>query len=153
MLGLRGHKYQQTCHFTGETNLNGYEKKSEWYHGSPPPLLPYLISGEWKYSSGRKKSPSSRYRGIGISTVQKKTTHSLQVKGLYHRAGTDHLKRLKIKNQLRKWLKRTTVTAEGGSPFWAVWKHARHEKFWKFMLQMRPFGYILHHLISFFFTS
>ena len=45
------------------------------------------------------------------------TTHSLQVKGLYHRAGTDHLKRLKIKNQLRKWLKRTVVTAEGGSPF------------------------------------
>ena len=41
----------------------------------------------------------------------------MQVKGLYHRAGTDHLKKLKIKNQLRKWLKRTIVTTEGGSPF------------------------------------
>ena len=92
----------------------------------PLPPLPYLISGN---SSGRKKSPPSRHRGVGISTVLKKTTHSLQVKGLYHRAGTDHLKRLKIKNQLRKWLKRTIVTAEGGGPFWGVREHARQEKF------------------------
>ena len=37
------------------------------------------------------------------------------------------------------------------SPFWGAWEHARQEKFWKFMLQMRPFGAILHHFISFFF--
>ena len=98
---------------------------------SSSPFPPYLISGKWKYSSGRKKSLPSRYRGVGISTVQKKTTHSLQVKDLYHRAGTDHLKRLKIKNQLRKWLKRTTVTAGGGSSFWRVWKHACQEKILK----------------------
>ena len=76
------------------------------------PLSHILSVANEKYSSGRKKSPPSRHR----STVLKKTIHSLQVKGLYHRAGTDHLKRLKIKNQLRKWLKRTIVTAEGGSP-------------------------------------
>ena len=29
MLGLRGHKYLQTCHSPGQTNLNGYEKKSD----------------------------------------------------------------------------------------------------------------------------
>ena len=76
--------------------------------------------GNERYASGRKKSPPSRYRAVGISTVQKKKhTHSLQVKSLYHRArsGTDHLKRLKIKEQLQKWLKRTAVNAEGGSPF------------------------------------
>ena len=95
----------------------------------PLPLSHILSVANEKYSSGRKKSPPSRYRGVGISTVQKKTTHSLQVKGLYHRAGTEHLKRLKIKNQLRKWLKRTIVTAEGGRPFWGVWEHARQEKF------------------------
>ena len=81
---------------------------------------------------------------------RKKTTHSLQVKGLYHRAGTDHLKRLKIKNQLRKCLKRTTVTAGSGSSLWRVWKHDCQEKFWKCMLQMRPFWAILHPFISFF---
>ena len=76
------------------------------------------------------KSPPSRYRGVVYPQFRKKTTtHSLQVKGLYHRAGTDHLKRLKIKNQLRKWLKRIIVTAEGGSPFWGIWEHARQEKF------------------------
>ena len=78
----------------------------------------YILSvSNEKYSSGRKKSPPSRCGGGCISTVQKKTTHSLQVKGLYHWAGTDHLKRLNIKNQLRNWLKRTIVTAEGVSPF------------------------------------
>ena len=123
---------------------------------SPSRLSHILSVANEKYSSGRKKSPPSRYRGVGISTVQKKkktTTHSLQVKGLYQWAGTDHLKRLKIKNQLWKWLKRTIVTAEGrtGSPFWGVWKHARQEKFWKCMLQIWPFGAILHHFISFFF--
>ena len=83
------------------------------------PLSHILSVANEKYSSGRKKSPPSRHRGVGISTVlkKKKTTHSLQVKGLYHRAGTGHLKKLKIKNQLRKWLKRTIVTAEGGSPY------------------------------------
>ena len=50
----------------------------------------------------------------------------MQVKNLYHRArsGTDHLKRLKIKEQLQKWLNRTVVNAEGGSPFWGVGEHA-----------------------------
>ena len=129
MLGLRGHKYQQTCHSPGEKNLNGYEKKSE-YHGSPPPPSHILSVPNGKYSSGTNTSPPSRYRSVDISTVQKKTTtYSLQVKGLYHRAGTDHLKWLKIKNQLRKWLKRTIVTAEGGIPFRGVWEHVRQEKF------------------------
>ena len=41
------------------------------------------------------------------------------------------------------------ITAEGGIPFWGVWEHARQENFWKFMLQMRPFGAILHNF-SFF---
>ena len=103
-----------------------------WISFSPSPLSHILSVANEKYSSGRKKSPPSRDRGVGISTFLKKkktTTHSLQVKGLYHRAGTDHLKRLKIKNQLRRWLKRTIVTAEGGSPFWGVWEHARQEKF------------------------
>ena len=119
MLGHRGHKYQQTCHSPGQTNLNGYEKNLIDITDLLLPLCHILSVASEKYSSGRKKSPPSRHRGVGISTVlKKKTTHSLQVKGLYHRAGTDHLKRLKIKNQLRKWLKRTIVTAEGGSPFW-----------------------------------
>ena len=78
------------------------------------PLLHILSVPNEKYSSETKTSPPSQNRGVDISTVQKKTTHSLQVKGLYHRAGTDHLKWLKIKNQLQKWLKRTIVTAEGG---------------------------------------
>ena len=118
----------------------------------PLPLSHILSVANEKYSSARKKSPPSRHRGVGISTVLKKTTttHSLQVKGLYHRAGTDHLKRLKIKNQLRTWLKRTIVTAKGGSPFWGVREHACQDKFWRFMLQMRPFGVILHHFINFF---
>ena len=117
---------------------------------SPSPLSHILSVTDEKYSSGRKKSPPSRYRGVVYPQFRKKTAHSLQVKGLYHRAGTDHLKRLKIKNQLRKWLKRIIVTAEGWSLFWGVWEHARQEKFWKFMLQMRPFGAILHHLVFFF---
>ena len=95
----------------------------------PLPLSHILSVPNEKYSSGTKTSPTSRYRGVDISTVQKKTKHSLQVKGLYHRAGTDHLKWLKIKNQLQKWLKRTIVTAEGGIPFWGIWEHARQEKF------------------------
>ena len=70
----------------------------------PSPLSYILYVSNEKYSSGRKKSPPARCGGGGVSTVQKKTTHSLQVKGLYHRAGTDHLRRLKIKNQLQKWL-------------------------------------------------
>ena len=148
MLRLRGHKYQQTCHSPGETNLNGYEKKN--LNDITDLLLPHdiLSVANERYASGRKKSPPSRYRAVGISTVQKKNhTHGLQIKSLYHRAGsgTDHLKRLKIKDQLQKWLKRTVVNAEGGSPFWGVWEHAPPEKFWKFMLQMRPFGAILHH--------
>ena len=86
---------------------------------SPSPLSYILSVSNEKYSSGRKKSPPSRCGGGVISKVQKKTTHSLQVKGLYHRAGTDHLKRLKIKNQVRNWLKRTILLPlpEGGSPF------------------------------------
>ena len=87
---------------------------------SPFPISHILSVAYERYASGRKKSPLSQHRGVGISTVlKKKTTHSLQVKSLYHRAGsgTDHLKRLKIKDQLQKWLKRTVVTAEGGSPF------------------------------------
>ena len=79
---------------------------------SPSPLSIILSVSNEKYSSGRKISPPSRCGGGGISKVQKKK----QVKGLYHRAGTDYLKRLKIKNQLRKWLKRTIVTAAGGRP-------------------------------------
>ena len=97
------------------------------------PLSHILSVANERYASGRKKSPPSRYRAVGISTVQKKKTHThgLQVKSLYHRAGsgTDHLKRLKIKEQLQKWLKRTVVNAEGGSPFWGVWEHATPEKF------------------------
>ena len=127
-----------------------------WISSYPYPLSHILSVSNEKYSSGRKKNPLSRCRGVGISTVQKKTTCSLQVKGLYHRAGTDHLKRLKIKNQLRKWSKRTIVTAEGGSPFGGGGggggEQACQEKFWKLMLQMRPFGAILHHFISFFST-
>ena len=53
----------------------------------------------------------------------------MQVKGLFNRAGTDHLKRLKIMEQLGKRLKITIVNAEGGSSFWGVWKHACPEKF------------------------
>ena len=71
---------------------------------SPPPL-PYLISGEWKYSSGRKKSPPSRNRGVGISTVQKKKKNNntqLASKRPISQGWADHLKRLKIKNQLWK---------------------------------------------------
>ena len=94
-----------------------------------------------RYASERKESPPPRYRAVGISTVQKKKTdtHGLQVKSLYHRARsrTGHLKRLKIKEQLQKWLKRTAVNAEGGSPFWGGggggggggWEHAPPEKF------------------------
>ena len=86
------------------------------------PLSHILSVANERYASGRKKSPPLRYRAVGISTVQKKKTHThgLQVKSLYHRArsGTDHLKRLKIKKQLQKWLNRTVVNAEGGSPFW-----------------------------------
>ena len=93
-------------------------------------LLPPILSvANKRYASGRKRSPPSRLRGVGISTVQKKKTHSLQVKGLYHRTGTDPLKRLKIKDQLQKWLKRIVVTAEGGSPFWEVWEHPPSENF------------------------
>ena len=36
-----------------------------------------------------------------MSTVQDKKTHSLQVKGLYNRAGIDQVKRLKIMDQLQ----------------------------------------------------
>ena len=96
------------------------------------PLSHILSVANERYASGRKKSSPSRYRAVGISTVQKKNhTHGLQVKSLYHRAGsgTDHLKRLKIKEQLQKWLKRTVVNAEGGSPFWGVWEQALPEKF------------------------
>ena len=39
--------------------------------------------------------------------------NSLQVKDLFNGDGTDHLKRLKIMDQLRKRLKRTIVNAEG----------------------------------------
>ena len=87
---------------------------------SPSPLSHILSVANERYASGRKKNPPSRYRGVGISTVQIKNTHSLQVKSLYHRAGsgTVHLKRLKIKEQLQKWLNRTVVTTEGGSLFW-----------------------------------
>ena len=96
----------------------------------PPPFSHILSVPNEKYSSETNTSPPSRYRSVDISTVQKKKkTYSLQVKGLYHRAGTDHLKWLKIKNQLRTWLKRTIVTAEGGIPFRGVWEHARQEKF------------------------
>ena len=117
----------------------------------PSPLSYILSVSNEKHSSGRKKSPPSRYKGVGISTVQKKTTHSLQVKGLYHRAGTDHLKRLKIKNQLRKWLKRTIVTAEGGSPFWGAWEHARqilkmyaaNEALWGYSTSFHNFFHLL----------
>ena len=52
----------------------------------------------------------------------------MQVKGLFNWAGTDHLKRQKIMDQLGKKLK-TIVNAEDGSSFWGVWEHARPEKF------------------------
>ena len=60
----------------------------------------------------------------------------MQVKGPFNRAGTDHLKRLKIIEQLGKRLKRIIVNAEDGSSFFCggggggVWgEHARPEKF------------------------
>ena len=98
----------------------------------PPPPSP--ISYQWRMKNIHQEEREALLHDIEvyckyIHSSEKKKTHSLQVKGLYHRAGTDHLKRLKIKNQLRKWLKRTIVTAEGGSPFWGVREHARQEKF------------------------
>ena len=91
--------------------------------------LPLILSvANERYSSRRKRSPPSRYRGVSISTVQKKK-HSVQVKGLFNRAGTDHLKRLKIMDQLGKTLKRTIINAEGRSSFLGVWEHTRPEKF------------------------
>ena len=88
----------------------------------PPPPPPLILSvANERYSSRRKRSPPSRHRGVSISTVQKKKKkkkkHSLQVKGLFNRARTDHLKRLKIMDQLGKRLKRSIVNAEGGSSF------------------------------------
>ena len=119
MLGLRGHKYQQTFHSPGETNLNGYEKNLNDIADLLLPLPLILSAANERYSSRRKRSPPSRYRGVSISTVQKKT-HSLQVKGLFNRAGTNHLKRLKIMDQLGKRLKRTIVNAEGGSSLFCL---------------------------------
>ena len=82
-----------------------------------------------RYSSGRKKSTPTQNRGVRVSTFQKKKKpHSLQVKSLYDRVGIDHLERLEIMDQLGKRLKRTIVTAEGGSP-WGVWEHAWAGKF------------------------
>ena len=82
------------------------KKKSEWYHRSPPPPSP--ISYQWQMKGMQQEERKALLRGVGvgISTVQKKHTHthSLQVKSLYiSRAGvgTDHLKRLKIKDQLQ----------------------------------------------------
>ena len=49
MLVLRGHKYQQTCHSPGQTNLNGYEKKSDYIMDLlPPPPPPPPISYQWR---------------------------------------------------------------------------------------------------------
>ena len=82
MLRLRGHKYQQTCHSPGQTNLNGYEKKIwliSWISFSPSPLSHILSVANEKYSSGRKKSPPSRHRGVGISTVLKKKNNNIQL--------------------------------------------------------------------------
>ena len=154
MLGLRGHKYQQTCHSPRETNLNGYEKKI-WMisqiSSSPSPLsLIFSVANE-RYASGRTKSPPSRYRGVGISTVQKKKTHThtqlASKKPISQGWEWDwpFKKAEKLRTSYKKWLKRTVVNAEGGSSFQGVWEHAPPEKFWKFLLQMRPFRAILHH--------
>ena len=115
VLGLRGHKDQQTCHSPGETNLNGYEKKSEWYHGSPPPPPPSPLSYLYRMKNIHQEERKALLHDVEVE-VYPQFRKKKQVKGLYHRAGTDYLKRLKIKNQLRKWLKRTIVTADGGRP-------------------------------------
>ena len=119
----------QTCHSPGETNLNEYEKKSECGKKNlndiappppPPPALSYRRLMKSIHQEGRKKSPPSWYRGVNIYPQFKtKKTHSLQVKGLYNRAGIDQVKRLKIMDQLQKRLKWIIfiVTAEGGNPF------------------------------------
>ena len=83
------------------------KKKSEWYHGSPPSPLPSPISYMCRMKNIHREERKALLHDVEVEVYpqfRKKTTHSLQVKGLYHRAGTDHLKRLKIKNQLQKWL-------------------------------------------------
>ena len=94
------------------------------------PLPPILSVANKKVCIRKKEKPSFTIKRCRyIHSSEKKNPHSLQVKGLYHRTGTDPLKRLKIKDQLQKWLRRTVVTAEGGSPFWEVWEHPPPEKF------------------------
>ena len=90
---------------------------------------PSPISYQWRMKGMHQEERKALLHDIEFR--KKNHTHGLQVKSLYHRAGsgTDHLKRLKIKEQLQKWLKRTVVNAEGGSPFWGVWEHAPPEKF------------------------
>ena len=63
---------------------------------SSSPLSHILSVANERYAAGRKKSPPSQYRGVGISTVQKKNTHTqLASKKPISRAGvgTDHLKK------------------------------------------------------------
>ena len=95
-------------------------------------LLPLNLSAaNERCSSRRKRNPPSRYRGVCIIHSSEKKTHSLQVKGLFYRAGTDHLKRLKIMDQLGKRLKKKQLLSmlKVEALFWGVWEHARPEKF------------------------
>ena len=135
-------------------------EKSEWLWKkiwisriSPPPPPPSPIS----YQCGMKNIHQEQrlallhYIEVQIYPQFRKNNNTqLASKRPISKSWDWRLKWLKIKNQLQKWLKRTIATAEGGIPFWGVWEHARQEKFWKFMLQMRPFGAILHHFIVFF---
>ena len=91
-------------------------------HSLPPANSHILSAKNERYSSERVKSKSapSRYKGASIHSSVKKT-HSLEAKDLYNRAGIDHIKRQKIMDQLQNRLKRTIVTAEGGSSFRRVW--------------------------------
>ena len=72
----------------------------------PPPLPPAYLIGDCMKSilpEKKKEKPSFRYRGVNIyphCSRQKNT--SLQVKGLYNRAGIDQVKRLKIMDQDKK---------------------------------------------------
>ena len=107
------------CHSPRQIWMNmkkNREKKSEWYRSPPPP---YLIGDLWKVFTRKEERKALLHDIVNIYPQFKTKKHTLQVKGLYNRAGIDQVKRLKIMDQLQKRLKWIIfiVTAEGGNPF------------------------------------